>query len=50
MNSEILPEHLLQHIVKHHAYFVSSQAMYLNTPSLKRLLNTLVVFITENIQ
>ncbi|XP_025419971.1 protein purity of essence-like [Sipha flava] len=44
------PENLIQNIVKHHSSFVSSQQIYFNTPSLKRLLNTLVVFITENIQ
>ncbi|VVC25973.1 Hypothetical protein CINCED_3A011321 [Cinara cedri] len=49
-SSDILPENLMQQIVKHHSSFVSSQLVYFNTPSLKRLLNTLVVFITENIQ
>ncbi|XP_026807089.1 E3 ubiquitin-protein ligase UBR4 isoform X1 [Rhopalosiphum maidis] len=44
------PENLILNIIKHHSSFVSSQSVYMNTPSLKRLLNTLVVFITENIQ
>ncbi|XP_050533339.1 E3 ubiquitin-protein ligase UBR4 [Daktulosphaira vitifoliae] len=49
-NFDTLAENLILNIIRHHASFVSSQPIYFNTQSLKRLLYTLIIFITENIQ